>query len=135
LARAAVPVFGVCLGLQGMVEFCGGTLGQLELPMHGKSSQIRCSTSPLFQGLPSQLRVGRYHSLYARADALPSELVSLAMAETDGSCMALAHRSLPWNAVQFHPESILSAEGGQGLALLANVVDMARSHQLQASRS
>ena len=132
LARASVPVFGVCLGLQGMVEFCGGALAQLELPMHGKASEIRCHASPLFQGLPSQLRVGRYHSLYTRADALPSDLLSLAVADVDGSCMALAHRTLPWSAVQFHPESILSAEGGQGLALLANVVDMARSYQLQA---
>ncbi|HET8934675.1 MAG TPA: anthranilate synthase component I, partial [Polyangiales bacterium] len=128
LARAEVPVFGVCLGLQGMVEFCGGTLAQLALPMHGKASDIRCDSSPLFQGLPTQLRVGRYHSLYTRADALPSDLLSLAVAEADGSCMALAHRTLPWSAVQFHPESILSGEGGHGLALLANVVDMARSH-------
>jgi anthranilate synthase len=130
LARSGIPVFGVCLGLQGMVEYAGGQLLQLELPVHGKASTIRCSESPLFHGLPTQLRVGRYHSLYARARELPSELVPLAVAEEDGSCMALVHRSLPWSAVQFHPESILSAGLGHGLALLGNVVTLARRFQL-----
>lgn len=133
LAHARLPVFGVCLGLQGMVEYCGGQLLQLELPVHGKASTIACSESSLFAGLPRQLRVGRYHSLYTRAHALPDELNSLAVAESDGACMALAHRSLPWSAVQFHPESILSADGGYGLQLLANVVRAARSYQRQAS--
>ena len=137
LARARVPVFGVCLGLQGMVEYCGGELLQLELPMHGKASVIDCDPVGLFAGLPSRLRVGRYHSLYARAEALPSELQPLAVAEQDGVCMALAHRSLPWSAVQFHPESILSADSGSGLALLGNVVAAAaaaRRPQLQRSK-
>ncbi|HTU62930.1 MAG TPA: chorismate-binding protein, partial [Polyangiales bacterium] len=134
LARARIPVFGVCLGLQGMVEYCGGQLLQLELPMHGKASIIECHDAGLFTGLPSRLRVGRYHSLYARADALPSELAPLAVAHEDGVCMALAHRSLPWSAVQFHPESILSADSGYGLALLSNVVTWVRRYQLQRSQ-
>jgi len=100
--------------------------------MHGKASTIDCSEASLFHGLPGRLRVGRYHSLYARAAALPSELVPLAVAEEDGSCMALVHRSLPWSAVQFHPESILSADAGYGLALIDNVVRQARRQQLQA---
>jgi len=125
LARARIPVFGVCLGLQGMVEYCGGQLLQLDLPMHGKASTIDCDDAALFAGLPSRLRVGRYHSLYARAEALPSELQPLAVNKEDGVCMALAHRSLPWSAVQFHPESILSAHAGYGLALLGNVVTAA----------
>jgi anthranilate synthase len=129
LADMRVPVFGVCLGLQGMVEYCGGQLLQLALPMHGKASAIDCTESELFAGLPRRLRVGRYHSLYARAHELPSELLSLAVADEDGSCMALVHRSLPWSAVQFHPESILSADAGHGLALLANVVARARSYE------
>ena len=132
LAQQRIPVFGVCLGLQGMVEYCGGQLLQLEVPMHGKASTIDCSEASLFHGLPGRLRVGRYHSLYARAAALPSELVPLAVAEEDGSCMALVHRSLPWSAVQFHPESILSADAGYGLALIDNVVRQARRQQLQA---
>jgi anthranilate synthase len=129
-------VFGVCLGLQGMVEYCGGQLLQLDLPMHGKASTIDCAEAELFAGLPSRLRVGRYHSLYARAHELPSQLVPLAVAEQDGACMAIAHRSLPWSAVQFHPESILSADSGYGLALLGNVVRtaQARRSQLQAIR-
>ena len=133
LAELGVPVFGVCLGLQGMVEFCGGELLQLALPVHGKASVIHCNPTDneLLRGLPARLRVGRYHSLYARADALPDSLRALAVAQDDGSCMALAHRSLPWSAVQFHPESILSADSGNGLRLLGNVLSMARSYQRQ----
>jgi anthranilate synthase len=109
-----------------MVEFCGGQLSQLELPKHGKQSLIRCEPdSDLFRGLPEQLRVGRYHSLYARAETLPESLQALAIAEEDGSCMALVHRSLPWSAVQFHPESILSADCGYGLSLIGNVLQSA----------
>ena len=133
LAQTGVPVFGVCLGLQGMVEFCGGQLSQLALPVHGKASVIRCQPeAPLLRDLPERLRVGRYHSLYARADALPQALQSLAVAEEDGSCMALAHRSLPWSAVQFHPESILSADSGYGLRLLSNGLATVRSPQRQS---
>jgi anthranilate synthase len=131
LAETGIPVFGVCLGLQGMVEHCGGQLSQLALPVHGKASVIQCQASPLFSGLPGQLRVGRYHSLYARASELPDALQPLAVAVEDGVCMALQHRSLPWSAVQFHPESILSADQGHGLSLLGNVVDMACSHRRQ----
>jgi anthranilate synthase len=131
LERSGVSVFGVCLGLQGMVEYCGGQLHQLELPKHGKASEIRCSPGALFEGLPERFTVGRYHSLYAYAHALPSALSALAVAEQDGSCMALAHRDLPWSAVQFHPESILSAHAGHGLTLLRNVVEQARRHQRQ----
>jgi anthranilate synthase len=126
LESRGVAVFGVCLGLQGMVEFCGGELGRLETPVHGKASSIHCRESPLFRGLPRTLRVGRYHSLYARAGSMPSELEVLAEAEADGCTMAIAHRRLPWTAVQFHPESILSADGQHGLKLIENVVYLAR---------
>jgi anthranilate synthase len=121
LARRNLPVFGVCLGLQGMVEFCGGALAQLATPVHGKASTIVCEQSPIFEGLPRALRVGRYHSLYAEPQSFPKELEILARTE-DGCVMAVAHRTRPWSAVQFHPESILSAEGNHGLALIRNVV-------------
>lgn len=117
-----VPVFGVCLGLQGMVERFGGSLSVLPEPAHGKASEIRALPgSALFEGLPERLTVGRYHSLVARRDRLPEEL--RVTAETaDGLVMAVEHRRLPVAAVQFHPESILSLGGGAGLALVGNVM-------------
>jgi anthranilate synthase len=97
-----LPVFGVCLGLQGIAEFFGGNLGRLDYPMHGKPSTVRVLGGVLFNGLPDRLRVGRYHSLYARRDTLPAELAVTAESE-DGVVMALEHRSLPVAAVQFIP--------------------------------
>jgi len=131
LAALGVPVFGVCLGLQGMVEFCGGSLARLPTPVHGKASPIRTTTSTttaaLFRGLPNPLRVGRYHSLCAAPGGLPSELQLLAQTEADGCIMAVAHRARPWFAVQFHPESILTTDGDHGLRLIQNVVDSVRT--------
>ena len=116
------PVFGVCLGLQGIVEFCGGTLATLDEPMHGKPSSIQHDGGVLFKGLPERINVGRYHSLHAQT--LPDCLRATAHTE-DGVVMALEHRSLPLLAVQFHPESIMSLEENSGRALVANVVQYA----------
>ncbi|MEY4578294.1 MAG: hypothetical protein RL701_2997, partial [Pseudomonadota bacterium] len=127
LAERDLPAFGVCLGLQGLVEFCGGTLNQLAMPMHGKASRIVCEPSALFEGLPQAFSVGRYHSLYAAPDVFPSELEVLARAEPDGCIMAVAHRVRPWSAVQFHPESILSMSEDCGLRLIRNVVRSVRT--------
>jgi anthranilate synthase len=115
-----LAVFGVCLGLQGMVEHFGGNLGLLDYPMHGKASQITVTGGQLFDGLPTQFRAGRYHSIYALT--LPPELVCSAVTE-DGVVMAIEHTSLPVSAVQFHPESIMSADGEVGLRLVRNVVE------------
>ncbi len=124
LGEMNLPVFGVCLGLQAMIEFCGGRLGLLPEPCHGKASDIRCTGTGLFDGLPRRLTVGRYHSLHARLDSLPPELS--ATAEADGAVMAIEHRHRPWCAVQFHPESILSLNGGAGLTIVRNAVQLAR---------
>jgi anthranilate synthase len=129
LARRQLPVFGVCLGLQGMVEACGGRLAQLATPVHGKPSLVTRRASPLFDGLPERWTVGRYHSLYADPAHFPAELEPLAHSEDDGLVMALAHRERPWWAVQFHPESILSADGHHGLRLIENVVKLARARR------
>jgi anthranilate synthase len=115
-----LAVFGVCLGLQGMVEHFGGSLGLLDYPMHGKASQISVTGGHLFDGLPGQFRAGRYHSIYALT--LPDELVCSAVTD-DGVVMAVEHTSLPVAAVQFHPESIMSADGEVGLRLVRNVVE------------
>jgi anthranilate synthase len=134
LADRGLPVFGVCLGLQGMVEFCGGRLAQLSTPVHGKASQITCLQNPIFADLPRELRVGRYHSLHADLSSFPSELEIIARAQ-DGCVMAVAHRSRPWSAVQFHPESILSADGEHGLRLIRNIVRLARSPGAEVTSS
>jgi len=120
-AKLEVPVFGVCLGLQGMVEAFGGELGVLDYPMHGKPSFITHRGVGVFEGLPEQFRVGRYHSLYAIPSKLPSCLEVTAETE-DGVIMGVRHRDLPMEAVQFHPESILTLEGNYGLKLIGNVV-------------
>jgi anthranilate synthase len=123
-----LPVFGVCLGLQGMVEHFGGKLGVLDYPVHGKPSTIRVVGGTLFDGLPESFRAGRYHSLYAIRKALPPELRVTAEAD-DGVVMAIEHTSLPLAAVQFHPESILTLDGNVGLELLRNVTrKLVRTH-------
>ena len=116
-----LPIFGVCLGLQGLAEHFGGALGQLAVPVHGKGSEIALGESRFFAGLPERFTVGRYHSLYADDAVLPEGLVAVARTE-DGVIMAIEHREEPIAAVQFHPESILSARGGLGLELIATVL-------------
>ncbi|MBD2202675.1 anthranilate synthase [Calothrix sp. FACHB-1219] len=118
-----IPLFGVCLGLQGIVEAHGGKLGILDYPQHGKVSRVSVvdRDSVTFKKLPESFAVGRYHSLYALPQYLPSELKITAMSE-DGVIMGIEHKSLPIAAVQFHPESIMTLAGGVGLEMIKNVV-------------
>ncbi|MGW7107279.1 anthranilate synthase component I [Streptomyces xanthophaeus] len=118
-----LPVFGVCLGLQGLVEHFGGTLGVLPLPVHGKPSPVDVldGGGTLFKNLPAQIHAGRYHSLYAEPATLP-EVFEVTACTPDGTVMAIEHRELPVAAVQFHPESIMTTENGAGYALIANAV-------------
>lgn len=122
-ARArALPIFGVCLGLQALAEGLGGELGQLDVPMHGKPSPISIlGNSLLFAGLKSPVIVGRYHSLYAKKDKLPKEFRITAETE-DGVVMAIEHELEPIAAVQFHPESIMSLDQDGGHKIIENVV-------------
>src|ERR1039458_589070 len=124
--RLGVPVFGVCLGLQGIVEAFGGTLGVLDYPMHGKPSTVRNRGVGVFAGLPAEFQVGRYHSLFARRETFPACLEITAETE-DGVIMGIRHRELPIEAVQFHPESILTAEDGHGLKLMENAMRLAKA--------
>ncbi|MBR8838563.1 MAG: anthranilate synthase [Stigonema ocellatum SAG 48.90 = DSM 106950] len=121
--RRNIPIFGVCLGLQGIVEAFGGELGVLDYPQHGKSSQIYVTdpNSVMFKGLPDSFSVGRYHSLFALREKLPEELKVTAMSE-DNVIMAIEHKTLPIAAVQFHPESIMTLAGDVGLRMIKNVV-------------
>ncbi len=122
--KRQIPIFGVCLGLQSIVEAYGGELGVLDYPQHGKSARI-CVTAPesvLFQGLPTAFNAGRYHSLYAIPDCLPSQLQVTAVTE-DGMIMAIEHQTLPIVGVQFHPESIMTLTGDVGLGIIENVIN------------
>ena len=119
-----IPLFGVCLGLQGIVEYFGGILDVLDYPMHGKSSMIQVMTSSdLFAELGKTFIAGRYHSLYARFNAMPKELIVTALSD-DGVVMAVSHEKLPIHAVQFHPETILSLVNQAGLKIITNLMGM-----------
>jgi len=118
----SLPIFGVCLGLQGIVEFFGGELGILPFPMHGKESQIEVIGGRIFTDFPKVFTAGRYHSLHAIKEKMPPEL-SITAESDDGTIMAIEHDSLPIAAVQFHPESIMSLKAGLGLKLIQNIVN------------
>lgn len=121
--RRQIPLFGVCLGLQGIVEAFGGELGVLGYPQHGKPSRIFVTdtNSGLFQDLPESFEVGRYHSLFAIPQKLPPELKVTAISH-DEVIMGIEHETLPIAAVQFHPESIMTLAGETGLSIINNVV-------------
>ncbi len=122
-ARAReLPIFGVCLGLQALAEAYGGELRQLREPMHGKPSRIRVSRNGIiFSGLPKEVTVGRYHSIFADPVRLPPALRVTAETE-DGVIMAFEHESEPVAAVQFHPESIMTLGGNAGMRMIENIV-------------
>lgn len=122
--RRSIPIFGVCLGLQGIVETFGGELGVLSIPHHGKSSliSVQGKDSALFHGLPQYFEAGRYHSLYALPHRLPKSLKVTAHS-ADDVIMAIEHKSLPIAAVQFHPESIMTLANNTGLTIIQNVMD------------
>ena len=120
--QLGLPVFGVCLGLQAMVEAFGGKLAQLATPYHGKPSKITVSgNSLLFKGLPSEIVIGRYHSLHADRALLPDAFRVTADTD-DGVIMAIEHRSEPFAAVQFHPESIMSLSADAGHVIIENAI-------------
>ena len=123
IADRGIPIFGVCLGLQGIVEAFGGTLDVLGYPMHGKGSLVTHQARGVFHNLPSPFRVGRYHSLYANRETFPGCLEITAESD-DGVIMGIRHRDLPIEAVQFHPESILTLERDCGLLLMENMIEM-----------
>jgi anthranilate synthase/aminodeoxychorismate synthase-like glutamine amidotransferase len=114
LARAGVPVLGVCLGHQAMAQAFGGRVVRGE-PVHGKTATVEHDGRTIFRGLESPLVAGRYHSLVVDPDELPPELEVSARSGT--TVMAIRHRELPCEGVQFHPESVLTADGK---AMLAN---------------
>lgn len=94
--KRELPIFGVCLGLQALAEAYGGTLRQLRIPMHGKPSRIRVSKPErIFSGLPKEVTVGRYHSIFADPERLPDDFLVTAETE-DGVIMAFEHKKSRW---------------------------------------
>ncbi len=113
------PIFGVCLGHQSIAQVFGGDVIRAERLMHGKTSEISHNGESIFKGLSSPLTATRYHSLIVKKETLPDCLEITA--ETDeGEIMALRHRDLPIEGVQFHPESIMTSEGKK---LLLNFIE------------
>ncbi|MFI6478343.1 anthranilate synthase component I [Nonomuraea sp. NPDC050663] len=120
-----LPVFGVCLGLQAMVEHAGGSLELLDYPEHGKRGQVsRLGESALLEGLPPQFTAARYHSLHAKEHGVVG-FTPIAVTP-DGNVMAIEDVAAKRFAVQFHPESILTAEGGAGAHIIGNVLRLTR---------
>ena len=105
-----IPVFGVCLGHQSIVEVFGGKVVRAGRLMHGKTSTVEHDGRSLFAGLPQPCEVGRYHSLIAAPESLPPELEVTARTP-EGEIMGVRHRTLMVEGVQFHPESILTPDG------------------------
>lgn len=105
-----VPVLGVCLGHQSIVEVFGGKVVRAGRLMHGKTSMIEHDGLGVFAGLPRPCEVGRYHSLIAAPEMLPAEL-TVSARTAEGEVMGVRHRELQVEGVQFHPESILTPDG------------------------
>jgi anthranilate synthase component 2 len=113
-----LPILGVCLGHQCIIEYFGGVIGHAPEPMHGKPSRVTHNGEGVFAGLENPLQAGRYHSLVATR--MPDCLE--VTAEFEGLAMGVRHRDLPVYGVQFHPESILTPAGGR---LIENVLALA----------
>jgi para-aminobenzoate synthetase component 2 len=105
-----VPVFGVCLGHQSLVEVFGGKVVRAGRLMHGKTSMVHHDGRGVFAGLPNPFEAGRYHSLIAAREEIPPALEVTAWT-AEGEIMGVRHRELPVEGVQFHPESILTPDG------------------------
>jgi anthranilate synthase/aminodeoxychorismate synthase-like glutamine amidotransferase len=105
-----VPIFGVCLGHQSVVEVFGGKVVRAARLMHGKVSPVTHDATGLYAGMPRDFQAGRYHSLIAEPESIPAVLEVTART-AQGEIMGVRHRSLPIEGVQFHPESVLTPDG------------------------
>jgi len=115
-----IPMLGVCLGHQCLVQSFGGDIVRAERLMHGKTSMVSHDSGAIFTGMSQPFEAGRYHSLCVEKDSLPGELVVTAQTER-GEIMGVRHKTLALEGVQFHPESVLTPEGE---TLMENFVRM-----------
>ncbi|WP_282174181.1 aminodeoxychorismate/anthranilate synthase component II [Cytobacillus firmus] len=113
-----IPVFGVCLGHQSIAQVFGGDVVQAERLMHGKTSDIFHDGKSIFKDLPNPFPATRYHSLIVKKETLP-ECLEVSAWTAEGEIMALRHKELPVEGVQFHPESIMTTAGKE---LLQNFI-------------
>ena len=125
-----IPVFGVCLGHQSIVEAFGGDVVRAGRLMHGKVSMVDHDGRGVLAGLSQPFQAGRYHSLIAKPDTLPAEL-EVAARTAEGEIMAVRHRELNVDGVQFHPESVLTPEGPR---LMGNFLALAGGRRAAESR-
>ena len=126
-AAHQIPMLGVCLGMQAIVQHFGGTLVNMERVLHGQTSQLTSVTATrLFEGIQAPLTVGHYHSWILEESNFPTNLELTARNE-NGLPMAVAHPHLPIEAVQFHPESVLTP---QGPAMFSNWLSLVAAHRL-----
>jgi para-aminobenzoate synthetase component II len=114
-----IPIFGVCLGHQSIAQVFGGDVVRAERLMHGKTSQIFHDGKTIFTGLPQPFTATRYHSLIVKKETLPDCFEISAWTDAD-EIMAIRHKTLPIEGVQFHPESIMTSHG---LEMLKNFID------------
>jgi len=122
-----LPIFGVCLGHQVIVQYFGGKIGHAPEPVHGKPSRVAHNEKGIFAGVENPLQAGRYHSLCAIE--LPDCLEKTA--DFEGIVMGVQHRKLPIFGVQFHPESILTPAGGK---IIENVLSIAQKYQAKGGK-
>jgi para-aminobenzoate synthetase component II len=121
-----IPIFGVCLGHQTIAQAFQGDVVQAERLMHGKTSDIYHDAKTIFQGLPNPFPATRYHSLIVKRETLP-ECLEISAWTKEGEIMAIRHKELPIEGVQFHPESIMTTSGKE---LLQNFIHYYKSAQM-----
>jgi anthranilate synthase component 2 len=115
------PIFGICLGLQAIVEVFGGSISNMDQVFHGVATSMKVTMpeAVIFHGIEEKFQAARYHSWIASNDDFPNEL-EITSEDEEGGIMAIRHRDFPISAVQFHPESILTEVGEQ---LVKNFID------------
>ena len=118
-----VPILGICLGHQAICAAFGGRISHAKRLMHGKSSMISLDYDFIFKGLPSEINVGRYHSLSLVEDTLPDCLEVISKSKDDREIMAVKHREFNVYGLQFHPESILTPDG---FTIMENFIEKVR---------
>jgi anthranilate synthase/aminodeoxychorismate synthase-like glutamine amidotransferase len=120
-----IPILGVCLGHQAIVQAFGGDVVRASKIMHGKTSRIRSDGKGVFHGVEGSFEAMRYHSLVAKRETLPSELAISAESEDDHEIMGVRHKGFPLEGIQFHPESIMTIIGKR---LLRNFLEVTCKH-------
>jgi anthranilate synthase/aminodeoxychorismate synthase-like glutamine amidotransferase len=121
LENSKIPMLGICLGMQAMGEVFGGELNLLQKPLHGFSTQIEHYNHPVFNSVPTNFNVGRYHSWVVKEESLNNQFEILSRDKSD-QLMAFKHQKYPMYGFQFHPESVLTDNGRQLITNFLNEI-------------